>query len=291
MGFKGVVGFVGVFIVVLLVLFSVYIILEIYCGVMLWFGELVEIDIQVGIYFKVLVIDQVWEFDIWVLIMDFLFCQYLIVEKKLLDVDFYIVWKICNVDQFYWVIGGDEFCVQLLLLLWVDNGLWDEFGICIMYEVVFGQWDELMYILCDWVNEILVKEFGIEVFDVWVKVIEFLGQVSENVYCCMVIECEKLVQEFCFCGCELVEGICVDVDCQCMVILVEVFVEFEEIWGEGDGQVVVIYVDVYGLNVEFYSFYCSFQVYQNIFFSKDDIMVIDFDSDFMKFLKDLQGGC
>ncbi len=286
MGPKGVVGLAGALIVVLLVLSSVYIIPETHRGVMLRFGELVETDIQAGIHFKVPVIDQVREFDIRVLTMDLPSRQYLTIEKKPLDVDSYIAWKILNVDQFYRATGGDEYRAQSLLLSRVDNGLRDEFGIRTMHEVVSGQRDELMHALRDRVNETSVKEFGIEVLDVRVKAIEFPGQVSENVYRRMATEREKLAQEFRSRGRELAEGIRADADRQRTVTLAEAFAESEETRGEGDGQAAKIYADAYGSNPEFYSFYRSLQAYRNTFANKDDLMVIDANGDFMKFLKD-----
>ncbi len=286
MGAKGVVGLAGALIVVLLVLSSVYIIPETHRGVLLRFGELVETDIQAGIHFKVPVIDQVREFDIRVLTMDLPSRQYLTVEKKPLDVDSYIAWKIRNVDQFYRATGGDEFRAQSLLLSRVDNGLRDEFGIRTMHEVVSGQRDELMHTLRDRVNETSVKEFGIEVLDVRIKAIEFPGQVSENVYRRMATEREKLAQEFRSRGRELAEGIRADADRQRTVILAEAFSESEKTRGEGDGEAAEIYAKAYGANAEFYSFYRSLEAYKNTFSSKNDIMVIDSDSDFMKFLKD-----
>ncbi|WP_203300174.1 protease modulator HflC [Marinobacter sediminum] len=289
MGPKGVVGLAGALIVVLLVLSSVYIIPETHRGVMLRFGELVETDIQAGIHFKVPVIDQVREFDIRVLTMDLPSRQYLTIEKKPLDVDSYIAWKILNVDQFYRATGGDEYRAQSLLLSRVDNGLRDEFGIRTMHEVVSGQRDELMHALRDRVNETSVKEFGIEVLDVRVKAIEFPGQVSENVYRRMATEREKLAQEFRSRGRELAEGIRADADRQRTVTLAEAFAESEETRGEGDGQAAKIYADAYGSNAEFYSFYRSLQAYRNTFANKDDLMVIDANGDFMKFLKDPMG--
>ena len=289
MGAKGVVGLAGALIVVLLVLSSVFIIPETHRGVMLRFGELVETDIQAGIHFKVPVIDQVREFDIRVLTMDLPSRQYLTVEKKPLDVDSYIAWKILNVDQFYRATGGDEFRAQSLLLSRVDNGLRDEFGIRTMHEVVSGQRDELMHTLRDRVNETSVKEFGIEVLDVRIKASEFPGQVSENVYRRMATEREKLAQEFRSRGRELAEGIRADADRQRTVILAEAFSESEKTRGEGDGQAAEIYAKAYGANAEFYSFYRSLEAYKNTFSSKNDIMVIDSDSDFMKFLKDPEG--
>jgi membrane protease subunit HflC len=289
MGPKGVVGLAGALIVVLLVLSSVYIIPETHRGVMLRFGELVETDIQAGIHFKVPVIDQVRQFDIRVLTMDLPSRQYLTVEKKPLDVDSYIAWRIRDVDQFYRATGGDEFRAQSLLLSRVDNGLRDEFGIRTMHEVVSGQRDELMHKLRDRVNETSVKEFGLEVLDVRIKAIELPGSVSQSVYRRMATEREKLAQEFRSRGKELAEGIRADADRQHTVILAEAFAESETTRGEGDGRAASIYADAYGSNIEFYSFYRSMEAYEKTFADKSDIMVINSDSDFMKFLKNPKG--
>lgn len=290
MGPKGVVGLAGALIVVLLVLSSVFIIPETHRGVMLRFGELVETDIPAGLHFKVPVIDQVREFDIRVLTMDLPSRQYLTVEKKPLDVTSYIAWQIRDVDQFYRATGGDEFRAQSLLMSRVDNGLRDEFGVRTMHEVVSGQRDELMHTLRDRVNETSVKEFGIDVKDIRVKAIELPGQVSDNVYRRMATEREKLAQEFRSRGRELAEGIRADADRQKTVTLAEAFAASEATRGEGDGEAARIYAEAYGSNAEFYSFYRSLQAYRNTFSSKDDIMVIDSDSEFMKFLTDSNGG-
>lgn len=290
MGPKGVVGLAGALIVVLLVMSSVFIIPETHRGVMLRFGELVETDIQAGIHFKVPVIDQVRQFDFRILTMDLPSRQYLTVEKKPLDVDSYVVWKISDVDQFYRATGGDEFRAQSLLLSRVDNGLRNEFGIRTMHEVVSGQRDELMHNLRDQVNQTSVKEFGIEVRDIRVKAIEFPGQVSENVYRRMAAEREKLAQEFRSRGRELAEGIRADADRQKTVILAEAFAYAETTRGEGDGEAARIYADAYGSDADFYSFYRSLQAYRNTFSGKDDLMVIDANSEFMKFLKSSKGG-
>ncbi|PCM45157.1 protease modulator HflC [Marinobacter sp. ANT_B65] len=290
MGPKGVVGLAGALIVILLVMSSVFIIPETHRGVMLRFGELVETDIRAGIHFKVPVIDQVREFDIRVLTMDLPSRQYLTIEKKPLDVTSYIAWKIRDVDQFYRATGGDEFRAQSLLLSRVDNGLRDEFGVRTMHEVVSGQRDELMHNLRDRVNETSVKEFGIDVKDIRVKAIEFPGQVSDNVYRRMATEREKLAQEFRSRGRELAEGIRADADRQKTVTLAEAFSTSETTRGEGDGEAARIYADAYGSSPEFYSFYRSLQAYRNTFSGKDDIMVIDSKSEFMKFMKDSKGG-
>lgn len=289
MGPKGIVGLAGALIVVLLVFSSVYIIPETHRGVLLRFGELIETDIQAGLHFKVPVIDEARQFDVRVLTTDLPSRQYLTIEKKPLDVDSYIAWRIRDVDEFYRATGGDEFRARSLLSSRVDNGLRDEFGIRTMHEVVSGQRDELMHTLRDRVNETAVKEFGIEVIDIRVKAIELPGQVSESVYRRMATERHKLAQEFRSRGRELAEGIRADADRQRTVILAEAFAKAEETRGEGDGEAARIYADAYGKSEEFYSLYRSLEAYQKAFSGKDDIMVIDTDSDFLRFLKDPQG--
>lgn len=289
MGPKAVVGLAGALIVVLLVLSSVYIIPETHRGVKLRFGELVQTDIQAGLHFKAPVIDQIREFDVRVLTMELPSRQYLTVEKKPLDVDSYIAWRIRDVDQYYRATGGDEFRARSLLQSRVDNGLRDAFGIRTMHEVVSGQRDELMLTLRDLTNETVGDEFGIEILDVRVKGIELPSQVSENVFRRMATEREKLAQEFRSRGQELAEGIRADADRQQVVTLANAFAEAEQTRGQGDRQAAEIYANAYGSDQEFYSFYRSLQAYRNTFAGKDDIMVIDADSAFMRFLKDPMG--
>ena len=289
MGPKSVLGLAGGLVVVLLVLSSVYIVPETHRGVLLRFGELVETDIRAGLHFKVPVIDQVRQFDIRVLTHDLPSRQYLTVEKKPLDVSSYIAYRIRNVDEFYRATGGDEFRARSLLASRVDNGLRDEFGVRTMHEVVSGQRDELMETLIRRVNSAVMEQFGIEVVDIRVKAIELPSEVSENVFRRMAAEREKLAQEFRSRGRELAEGIRADADRQRTVVLAEAFARAEELRGEGDGQAATIYAESYSANPQFYSFYRSLEAYRNTFSSRDDIMVIDSNSEFLRFLKDPMG--
>lgn len=290
MGPKSIIGLAGTLIILLLVSSSVYIIPETHRGVLLRFGELIETNISAGIHFKVPVIDEVREFDVRVLTMDLPARQYLTIEKKPLDVDSYIAWRIADVDTFYRATGGDEFRAQNLLLSRVDNGLRNEFGVRTMHEVVSGERDELMAKLKDLVNETALKEFGIQVLDIRIKAIELPEQVRANVYRRMATEREKLAQEYRSRGREAAEGIRADAVRQRTVILAEAFSKSEQLRGEGDGQAAKIYADAYSRDREFFSFYRSLAAYQNAFSNKDDIMVIDSEGDFMKYMRDPQGG-
>jgi membrane protease subunit HflC len=215
--------------------------------------------------------------------------QYLTVEKKPLDVDSYIAWKIVDVDEFYRTTGGDEQRAVSLLSSRVDNGLRDEFGIRTMQEVVSGERDSLMKQLVDSIDQTLVDEIGIMVLDIRVKAIELPQSVSENVYRRMRTEREKLAQEFRSRGQELAEGIRADADRQRTVVLAEAFAKAEETRGEGDGRAARVYANAYQKDEEFYRFYKSLSAYAATFDSKSDIMVIDSKSDFLRYLGNPDG--
>jgi len=289
MGPKSIIGLAGTLIILLLVSSSVYIIPETHRGVLLRFGELIETNVPAGIHFKVPVIDEVRKFDVRVLTMDLPARQYLTIEKKPLDVDSYIAWQITDVDTYYRATGGDEFRAQNLLLSRVDNGLRNEFGVRTMREVVSGERDDVMASLKDLVNETALKEFGIRVLDIRIKAIELPEQVRTNVYRRMATEREKLAQEYRSRGLEAAEGIRADADRQRTVVLAEAFSKSEQLRGQGDGEAAQIYADAYSQDREFFSFYRSLSAYQNAFSSKDDILVIDSEGDFMKYIKDSQG--
>ncbi len=289
MGPKSIIGLAGTLIILLLVSSSVYIIPETHRGVLLRFGELVETNVPAGIHFKVPVIDEVRQFDVRVLTLDVPARQYLTIEKKPLDVDSYIAWQITDVDTFYRATGGDEFRAQSLLASRVDTGLRNEFGVRTMHEVVSGERDQLMAALKDLVNETALSEFGIRVLDIRIKAIELPEQVRGNVYRRMATEREKLAQEYRSRGREAAEGIRADADRQRTVILAEAFSKSEQLRGEGDGEAAQIYADAYSQDGEFFSFYRSLSAYQNAFSNKDDIMVIDSEGDFMKYMRDPQG--
>jgi membrane protease subunit HflC len=286
MGPKSIAGLAGALVVILLVLSSVFIIPETHRGVVLRFGELIETDVPAGLHFKVPVVDQVRQFDIRLLTTDLPSKQYLTIEKKPLDVDSYVAWRIMDVDEYYRSTGGDELRAQSLLLSRIDNGLRDEFGVRTMHEVVSGQRDELMENLTERVNERVMEAFGIEVVDIRVKAIELPQSVSETVYRRMATEREKLAQEYRSRGRELAEGIRADADRQRTVVLAEAFATAEETRGEGDGEAARTYASAYGEDPEFYQLYRSLEAYQKTFSGKDDIMVIDSDNAFMKYFKD-----
>ena len=88
---------------------------------------------------------------------------------------------------------------------------------------------------------------------------------------------------------EEAEKIRADADRQQVLIEAEAYRQAEEFRGEGDAQAAAIYAEAYGRNTEFYSFVRSLQAYGNTFGGGGDIMLIEPDSKFFRYLKDSEG--
>ena len=90
-------------------------------------------------------------------------------------------------------------------------------------------------------------------------------------------------------GREESERIMADADRQRTVIEAEAYREAERIRGDGDAEAASIYATAYTQDPEFYSFYRSMNAYRESIGGSQDVLVLQPDSDFFKFLQN-QGG-
>ena len=86
------------------------------------------------------------------------------------------------------------------------------------------------------------------------------------------------------------ERIQADADKQREVILAEAYKEAQQIKGAADAKATAIYSAAYGQNAEFYSFYRSLEAYKQSFKSKSDVLVLEPNADFFKYLKSPTAG-
>ena len=268
---------------------SIYIVKETERAVMLKFGEIVQTDIQPGLHFKLPIVNNIKKFEGRVLTMDAPPQSYLTLEKKSLIVDSFVKWRIDDVDRFYEATSGDEIRAAQLLAGRVDTGLRNQFGARTVTEVVSGEREQLMQELTKNLSDIAGQELGIEVVDVRVKRIDLPQDVSESVFERMRTEREREARELRSRGKELAEGIRADADRQKTVIEAEAFRESEQIRGEGDAAAASIYAEAYQQDPEFYSFYRSLQAYRESFKGQGDMMVLQPDGEFFKYLRQPEG--
>ena len=283
---------IGIITILLILVLSnaIYIVNDRETAILLRFGEIVEPEIKPGIHIKIPIYHTVKKFDARVLTLDAVPQPYFTAEKKRLIVDAFVKWKIINNEQFYITSSGGQLnSMRTLLTQRVDEGLRNQFGTRTVQEVVSGERDQLMAILTADLNQVAANELGIEVLDVRVKKIELPSEVNESVYNRMRTERERLAQELRAKGTEIAEGIRANADRERTIILAEAYREAEELRGNGDAKATNVYAQAYNKDPEFYEFTRSLKAYQSTFENKSDVLLIDPDSDFFKYLDSSKG--
>jgi len=280
---------IGLVVLLAIVSNSLYVVNERERAVLLKFGEVVSTDIEPGLHFKIPVVNDVRRFESRLITLDSSPQRYLTAEKKALIVDSFVKWRVADAGKYYTATGGDEFSANSLLASRVDNGLRNKFGERTVYEVVSGERDALMAEITKELDEIALNELGIHVLDVRVKGIDLPPEVSNAVFTRMSTEREREARDHRSRGRELAEGIEADADRQKTVIEANAYREAEQIRGEGDAVAAEIYANAFNQDPEFYAFYRSISAYKSSFAGKEDLLVIDPESHFFRYLKDPTG--
>ena len=268
---------------------TLYVIQETETAVKLRFGRLIESDIQPGLHFKIPLAEKIRKFDARVLTLDAEPSSFFTVEKKRLIVDVFSKWRIVDVETYYKATGGNEMVAQDRLASRVNDGLRNQFGARTLHEVVSGERDQLMEHLRDSLNTTVRDSLGLEVVDVRVKGIDLPPEVSEQVYRRMQAEREKEARILRSEGAEQAEKIRADADRQKTVLVANAYRDAEQTRGKGDAQATATYAKAYGKDPEFYAFVRSLNAYREAFSSKGDVLLIDPDSDFFRYLNSQTG--
>jgi modulator of FtsH protease HflC len=248
-------------------------------------GEVMRVETTPGIYFKVPLMQNVRFFDSRIQTLDSDEPErFITAEKKNVLVDSFIKWRIVDVKQYYLSVGGDKARAQTRLTQTVNSTLREEFGKRTIHEVVSGEREQLMHAVQE-KTDVDARKIGVEVLDVRLKTVDFPNTISDSIYSRMEAERKRVANELRATGFAESEKIRADADRQREVILAQAYRDAQKIKGEGDAKAAAIYAGAYSHNPEFYAFYRSLDVYKQGFKNKSDVMVLDANSPFFKYLK------
>jgi membrane protease subunit HflC len=264
---------------------SLYIVDQRQQAILFQLGEVVDVKTSPGLYFKIPLAQNVRYFDSRILTMDTAEPERFITsEKKNVLVDLFVKWRIVDVKQYYISVRGDEMLAQTRLSQTVNSSLRDEFGNRTVHDVVSGERDKIMEIMRQKADAD-ARKIGVEVVDVRLKRVDLPQEVSESVYRRMEAERKRVANELRSTGAAESEKIRADADRQREVILAEAYRQAQEIKGEGDAKASAIYAGAFQPNPEFYAFYRSMEAYKQSFKNKSDMMVLEPNSEFFKYMK------
>jgi len=268
---------------------AVFVIKETERGVMLQFGEIVREDLSPGLHFKVPLVNAVRKFDGRILTADSRPERFLTLEKKALIVDSFAKWRVAVTPRFYEATNGEEERAASLLMQRINDGLRNQVASRTVYDVVSGERDLLMENITRELSVMALEELGVELVDIRVKRIDLPQDVSASVYRRMNAEREKEARELRSQGRELAEGIQAAADREVTVIEANAYREAERLRGEGDAIATGMYAEAFGSDPEFYRFTRSLRAYVDSFRGKNDLLLLDPDSDFFRYLNSATG--
>lgn len=249
-------------------------------------GEIVETQSTAGLYPKWPLIQNVKFYDRRILVLDNAEPDRITTsEKKPLLIDFFVLWRITDVKQFYVSMqqGDEEFARQRLATT-VRANLREEINKRTVHEVISSERDKIMASTRQ-KADVDAKTFGVEIVDVRLRRVELPPDVSEQVYARMESERRRVANELRSLGQAESEKIRADADRQREVILAEAYRQSQKLKGEGDAKAAAIYAGAYGANPEFYAFYRSLEAYRATFRSRSDVLVLDPTADFFRYFR------
>ena len=282
---------IGLIAIIYLLASSIFIVDQRQFAVVFSFGQIVRVIQDPGLQFKFPApFENVRFFDRRILTIDNPEAERFITsEKKNVLVDSFVKWRIVDPKLYYVSVAGDEARAKTRLSQTVNAGLREEFGKRTVHDVVSGERDKIM-------EDMRVKadldarKIGVQIVDVRVKRVDLPTEVSESVYRRMEAERKRVANELRSQGSAEAEKIRADADKQREVIVAEAYRDAQKMKGEGDAKAAATYAQAFNQNPEFYAFYRSLEAYRNSFKSKSDIIVVEPNSDFFKYMKSVGKG-
>ena len=337
----------------LLALDSFFIVNQKEKAVLKQFSRIDKTDIEPGLYFKWPLVEEVVKVDGRALVYDVRSQSFLTAEKKLLNVDAFVIWRISNVQRYIVSVGGGSSNAQVmerrareLLDPRVNEGLRNEFASRTVFQVVAGESDvekvegdkaiirdpatgetvevptdqldasvlreakaaktdsdsdspvpsvandqreALMDQVRDEVNKSTLEDLGIEVVDIRVKQVDWPDQVRGRVFDRMRAERQRDAAAHRSQGREEAEKIRASADRQRTETLAQAYRKAQSSRGEGDAEAAAIYAEAYNQDKEFFRFYRSLRAYSESFDQPEDVLILEPDSDFFRYLNGAKG--
>lgn len=251
-------------------------------------GQVVQAHYEPGLHFKIPVFQSVQKFPKRILTISDQPERIFTAERLALQVDFFVKWRVTDAVRFYTSTGGSREIATDRLSQIVKDAIVTEMGKRTVQEAISVERAELM-------RDMLVtasataEGLGVDLVDVRVKQVEFPPDVRDSVYRQMREERARVAAERRAEGQEIAEERKARADRERTVILANAHREAEEIRGDGDATAAEIYAQAYNKDPEFYSFYRSINAYQQAVGASGDILVIEPDNEFFRYLNQSDG--
>ena len=252
-------------------------------------GQVVESDYAPGLHWKIPLIQNVHKFPKRILtIKDDRPERIFTAERLALQVDFFVKWRVVDPVRFYTSTGGSQSVAKDRLSEIIKNAIVTEFGKRSVQEAISVERAELMRDMLATATD-TAQGLGVELIDVRVKQVEFPDDVRNSVYQQMREERARVAAERRAEGREIAEQRKSTADKERTIILADAYREGQMLRGEGDARAAETYANAYTKDPEFYAFYRSIDAYRNSMGKAGDILVLDPNNEFFRYLNQSSG--
>lgn len=251
-------------------------------------GEVVQAHYEPGLHFKIPVIQTVRKFPSRILNIDDAPQRVFTLDRTAMTVDYFVKWRIDDEVVFYTSTGGSQNFARDRLREIIKNSIVTEFGKRSIQEAISLERVELMQVMLSTASA-TAAGIGVELVDFRVKQVEFVDVVRNSVYNQMREERARIAAETRAEGREAAELIRSTADRDRTVLLAEAYRDGQIIRGEGDARAADIYARAYTKDPEFYAFYRSIEAYRNALGKAGDILVLDPNNEFFRYLNQSDG--
>ncbi len=251
-------------------------------------GEVVQAKLEPGLHFKIPILQTVRKFPSRILKIDDAPQRVFTLERTAMTVDYFVKWQIVDEVPFYTSTGGSQEVAMDRLREIIKNSIVTEFGKRTIVEAISVERVELMRDMLANATE-TAQGLGVELVDFRVKQVEFVSEVRNSVYEQMREERARVAAETRAEGREASELIRSTADKDRTVLLANAYRDGQIIRGEGDARAAGIYANAYTKDAEFYSFYRSIDAYKKSMGNAGDLLVLDPNNEFFRYLNQSSG--
>jgi len=245
------------------------------------FGDYRRSITEAGLHFKLPFVQKSSYLERRMLSSDALSQEYLTLDKKRAVVDHVTRWRIANPLQFF-VTVRTELGAQARLDDIVGSELRRQLGVHNLENVIADEREPIMESIAE-SSRLEAVRFGIDIVDVRIKRADLPPAVQQSVFQRMEAERMRESSRYRAEGEERGALIRAEAERERTVILADAQEMAQTLRGEGDAQAIAIYAEAFNQDPEFYAFTRRLEAYRKLL-GKQDILVLDSDSDFFKFL-------
>jgi len=267
---------------------SAFVVNERELAIKLQLGQVVNTDYEPGLHWKWPIVQNVRKFPKRILTISDRPERVFTAENEALQVDFFVKWRIVDTVRFYTSTGGLLQVGDDRLSEIIKNSVVTEFGKRSVEESISVGRAELMRDMLNTASA-AANDLGVELIDFRVKQVEFMDDVRNSVYQQMAAERARIAAERRAEGRESAEGKRAAADRERTIILADAYRDGQIIRGEGDAKAAEIYASAYNKDREFYAFYRSIDAYRKSMGNEGDLLVLDPDNDFFRYLNNSDG--